>query len=505
MQAKPPPWLRDRPRAAAYLLLLVGFGLRLQGLTFQSLWRDEVDSLRFAVAGSVTSLAQPGWNGPLYTFLLACWVRISGTSEFAGRFSSLMPGVLVLPLLFWLGRRLLSGRAGIIAMALNALSPYLIWYSQELKMYALLCFLGVASFAALLSALRSGGFWRWALYVCLTTVIPYVHILGVLLIPAQVVAFALNWPTYRRRWCSFVASIATLVLPYLPLAIWQVPLLVSSFRTGHPYFPLPKMLSTLAYAWAFGIVHARPWLLIPLGLASLAAALPIGRTRPSPFTPFPAREGGMPSRYCMKVQEEDEKWPGARRALLTWLLAPVILVYLISLRTPVFTDRYLIASVPPLYLLAAAGIDALSRHWRLLGAALLASVLMIGLYAVYLQSSYKIKTDARGAAAIIRQGWQGGDALVLQIPYLSHSMTYYLGPSYYMVEGPYTNYGMAPTELDLYFGSRLVERRRVWLVLSEVAMWDERGLTLDWFRRQSMLVQEWHLARLDLYLFRLPW
>jgi len=497
-------------RFLLYVTLLAGFALRVRGLTFQSLWRDEVDALRFAVSGTVGSLSQVGWNGPLYTVALGQWVNMTGHSEFALRFPSVVFGTASLPLVFWLANCLFGRRGALAATCVVAFSPYCVWYSQEAKMYALLAFLGVASFALFWAAATRGSAWRWAAYVCVTAAIPYVHILGVLLIPAQAVAFLVNWRLLRRRWVPWLVSLGAMTLPYVPLATWQVPLLLSQFHTGHPFYPLPRMLAILWRGWTLGIVvSAEPWLSMPVALAVAAALWPsaswasrilrrLGR----------GREGrrawsGIDSAPGCGGDADDGLQRQAVKLLLAWLLVPVALVYVISLRAPVFADRYLIASAVAFYVLVGWGIERIWVMDRFLGMLLLGVVLVVGLYGVEMQGSYSIKTDARGAADIVRESWQEGDVLVLQIPYLRHSVDYYLGDNYPSVEGPYTNYGMTPEELDENLATQLAGYGRAWLMLSEAAMWDERGLTLAWFRERTQLVAEWHLARLDLYLFSL--
>lgn len=450
-----------------------------------------MDALRFAQSGAVTSLSQLGWNGPLYTWLLAAWVRVAGTTEFALRFSSVIPGVLLLPVLLQLGRRLAppagggrrslgrhhgstSDGTGLFAVALGACSPYLVWYSQELKMYSLLCLLGAVSTATLLAVLERGGARRWATYVLVTATAPYVHVLGVLLVPAQVLAYLVAWPRRRPRGVPFALAVGLMVLPYVPLAAWQAPLLLSAFRTGHPYYPLPQVLSILSRGWTLGILaSAQPLLLVPFALAAVGLVLP--------------------PRATAEV-----------RFLLCWLAVPVLLVHLISLRSPIFTDRYLIASLPALLLLLALGLHRAHARSRVVGVAVGTALLAASLYGVHLQSSYSIKTDARGAADIIRRHWQPGDALVMQIPYLRHSLDYYLGQGYTFIEGPYTNDGASAEEVDRYLRSKVEGLERAWLLLSEADMWDQPGLTEAWFLQHGDRQGLWELARVRLYLFRLP-
>lgn len=55
-------------------LLAIAYATRVFTLTNQSLWRDEVDALRFATAPwteLLKTFTQPGWNG---SFILRCCV-----------------------------------------------------------------------------------------------------------------------------------------------------------------------------------------------------------------------------------------------------------------------------------------------------------------------------------------------------------------------------------------------------------------------------------------------
>jgi len=93
------------------LLSLLAFGWRVAGLASQSLWRDEVDSIRFASrppAELIATFARPGENGPLFFALLNPWLAALGTSEFSLRLQAVLPGVLAVPLTYVLARRLLA-------------------------------------------------------------------------------------------------------------------------------------------------------------------------------------------------------------------------------------------------------------------------------------------------------------------------------------------------------------------------------------------------------------
>jgi mannosyltransferase len=171
-------------RGALLLLLLFAYALPLSGLTTQSLWRDEVDALRFSQAPLSTlanNFSRPGWNGPLYYVLLRVWVALAGTSAFSLRYLSLLCGLLGVALLYRLGETWFSRVVGYVAALLMACAPYMIWYGQEAKMYALLPVLAMAVLLVYGRALagldclcggrrRAGNgpprWWPWAVVPC---------------------------------------------------------------------------------------------------------------------------------------------------------------------------------------------------------------------------------------------------------------------------------------------------------------------------------------------------
>ncbi len=179
-------------RAAIYALVWLAFVWRAWGLDFQSLWRDEVDVLRFAIRPWPELLAmftRPGENGPLFFLLLRFWLAVAGHSEYALRFMALAAGVVAVPLAMVLADRLgLPSSARLAVGLLIATNPYLTWYSQDGKMYALTTALVLASSLAFVQALRRGGPWRWGLYWLLTTLCFYVHVLAVLVIPLHLLS-----------------------------------------------------------------------------------------------------------------------------------------------------------------------------------------------------------------------------------------------------------------------------------------------------------------------------
>jgi uncharacterized membrane protein len=86
----------------------------------------------------------------------------------------------------------------VTAAGLTAFSPLLIWYSQELRDYALLAALGLlATIAAVKLLLRPAVGW-WLLLIGAMTAAVQVHYGAVLLAPLQILLFVV-YATGRAR------------------------------------------------------------------------------------------------------------------------------------------------------------------------------------------------------------------------------------------------------------------------------------------------------------------
>ncbi len=130
------------------LCLWLAGGLRFYRLGAQSLWNDEGLSLGLAGRDVPTILrsAAADIHPPGYYLLLKVWHAFTGDSEFALRAFSALAGLVLVALLYRLGRVYFDRPGALAAAALGALNPFLVYYSQEARMYALAATLGAASF-----------------------------------------------------------------------------------------------------------------------------------------------------------------------------------------------------------------------------------------------------------------------------------------------------------------------------------------------------------------------
>jgi mannosyltransferase len=126
----------------------VGAWLRFATLGAQSYWFDEAQAaheLHLSLGAMLHAVSGIETNPPLYFVLGWAWVHVFGAGEVGLRSLSALAGTALIVLAYLCGRELVSREAGLVAAALAALSPLMIWYSQEAREYMLLAALCAAS------------------------------------------------------------------------------------------------------------------------------------------------------------------------------------------------------------------------------------------------------------------------------------------------------------------------------------------------------------------------
>jgi 4-amino-4-deoxy-L-arabinose transferase-like glycosyltransferase len=137
--------------AAVSATTLLAAVLRLYKLNGANPWWDEGFTYWLAsqdLPGMLLRTA--GDTHPPFSYLLyQLWMPLAGRTLYALRFQAALFGVATVPICAALGKRLGGRAAGIAAAILLAVSPFHIWWSQQIRMYALvalLCALSICLF-----------------------------------------------------------------------------------------------------------------------------------------------------------------------------------------------------------------------------------------------------------------------------------------------------------------------------------------------------------------------
>ena len=326
------------PKKRLLGIVLLGSSLRLLGFLSRPIWYDEAFSLLFAASGPRAMLRgtlSPDLAGaaaeehPLgYYSLLWAWGQIWGNGVPAARALSLVFGLAIVLLIYWIGHRMFSEPVALAGAALTAIAPFQIHHSQEVRMYGLMAVgLIVATWAfweARGQRQRSGSQrWSWwLLFAIAAAMTQYAHNLAAiyLLVLAATPVWERDWRKVRQVFLA--GSLAILFyLPWLVQLPAQFGKLDSGFWTSHP--GVARLLTALM-TFVSNLPLPGPWLIV-----GLAATL-LGVT-------FAAWQTWRAFR---------NKLPGYRRGL--WLaylsFGPLFLLFLISQIVPVFIERALLAN-----------------------------------------------------------------------------------------------------------------------------------------------------------------
>jgi hypothetical protein len=280
----------------------VAGAVRVWDLGEKSLWTDEGVSWALASRGS-----SPYEHPPLYTWLLGGLVRAGLRSEAGLRILSVLPGVALVPLVYAVGRRLLSSSDGLVASALTAVSPCWLMVSQEARMYSLLSLAGAASVLALLGILgsRRPG-WRFLWVVGAWTLVATHHV-GWFLVGTELLW--LGWRRGRDGWSEALllgCIVVLLYAPILPRSFAQVSSRLRQPAGGLLHGGVRGVLRVGAVLYRMGtgyaLPHGRLWLIlgvVPIALAIVGVVRTAGQPRAAgllvawllPVATFVALEG----------------------------------------------------------------------------------------------------------------------------------------------------------------------------------------------------------------------
>ena len=322
------------------LIVLLGYALRAYAVAAPALRDDEAFSVGFASQAPskiLTALARAEPNPPLYWFLLHGWMQVAGRSEIAVRWPSVLAGTVTVALVCYLGSIMLRRSAAQFAALLAALNPFLVWYAQDARVYALLTVLVLAAVCQTWRAMQRNRLRDWVMAGLWWWLALFAHYFAALPLAAIGAAFLLA-PASRKRWREGLALASGIGAAYAPWAIYVSPLLVGHSKGWiSPVGPTDAIwrLFTVASSGAQAS-GAAGWLPIAggvlLALAVLAGSLNLLRRRRSAAIWLIAFGVGAPSA-----------------------------LWLISLVRPVFAEQYFIGALPGVAALGAAGALAGTR------------------------------------------------------------------------------------------------------------------------------------------------
>lgn len=486
------------------LLVVAGLYLRLTYLQTISLHVDEFISL-LAIRG----ILQHGYpllpsgtlyeQGLLFSYLNALALRVLGFSATVGRALSFIISVTTIPLLYYVGKRLFSAPAGLVAATLGALSPESIAWGGRVRMYALLQLLVLLSVWFLWQgAIRKDDRrYRWISILCYLGAL-FTHPVSVLLFPPFLLSLLL---LRGPRGLLKPGLILEAVVPLCGILATFLLKMVGQ----------PGQLGALA--------QARPYLAPSLDIA--AGFRPLlsffGRREQVPLTIF-ALAGLLVlliaiTRKVRRRTAAEALEPDLRSLLFLYIIFGATVFEMVFLVGPTWRDVRYIFMVAPLWLLVASWMTVFAATWlpRVVERTRLAwlwdrskaepiswpltCLLVAGAFLLFVPAAHAAVTKQEWgydlAFEYLQEHWREGDTVLTTVPFACE--LYLPQCDYYASGRAYEEY-VFETEgilLDRWVGAELLDSAtRLDKVL--------RNSSRTWF-----VVDGWRLAaRFDLDFIR---
>ncbi|PJF20885.1 MAG: hypothetical protein CUN56_13910, partial [Phototrophicales bacterium] len=398
------------------LILLLGFGLLLNGLTALDLWVDEGWSVA-ATAGdtpiSVTQMVAEDVHPPLYFYALYIWRSVTGHTIFAMRYYSVLMIIVCAAVIYRLGKKLQSDLTGALAAVLYILHDLVRVLGQEIRQYPQ---------AQLLTALLVWAYLSWwekpthprtiALILAGLALLWTVYWGGFVLL-----ALGLHSLLTRRNIIKPYIIIAIGFLPWLPVLYFQLTQQIGAEGLGHALPPTWYGFQVLIYQ-----LLGRPewfWLVLSaIGMWHVAQR----RIDPRRFT----------------------------LGLVIVITAGLSLV--INLLLPTLTYRMLSILIPLILLLAAAAIGQLTRFWRISASV---GVIMLSIWLP--SAGHPVHLPWRNVAEFIAQHRTATDTVLIDTWFDTYAFAFYLDQQ---------NVSYIPTELHWRRNQRVdvQDLDGIWLV-----------------------------------------
>lgn len=418
--------------------VFIGFILRVIGLTHSSIWHDEGYTmwlLKYNIWEIIKRTARDV-HPPGYYLLAKPWVNFWGSSEFSIRFFSLIFSVGIIYLVYIIVKEIIQKRAAFWSALFVALSPFMIRFGQEARMYGVVAFFTTLATYFFVKFIKEDNKKALIGYVLAVIVAVYTQYYAFFVIISHWLILSIYTPGFWRfkwkeslqkkvyifnvNWWLANAAIFLSYLPWFYVAYKQVT------RVSTSYWIKPEWITSrtipgsvfqfLSYSH-FDLFHEGGWwgrLFFWIVFAALFL---------------------FPLIFLRKKV-------ALKNIISIYLFGylPMILVYVVSkIKTPIYQDRYFPFSAIGIFVLWGTAIGYLkNKKTRYALAAVLVAIMILGQFIMRQNVNHKMKQLSK---SVMLQA-QESDVFISGELYTFLDGAYYLGyDRLKLLSGPVDGYG----------------------------------------------------------------
>lgn len=446
---------------------------------------------------------------PLHPVTLYYWTRLFSISETSLRLYSALFGISAIFFVFLIARDLFGRKNAVISSFLFSINLTLIAYSQEVRLYSLVMFLGTASSYFLLKSLQSQKNSYWTGYIIFTLLGLYTHFLYELLLIAQITYIIFDLVMVRGYTINLIFNkllkgnrntIRKTFCVFLIIALLSSPLILRTFRGGNaeqwrgkPTLDITAR-SIIGFAtWIYPTESLRykikNFLIYEFTFSEYLLVLSVVFTVILSYTFVFITITLKLKKHKLKDFFKKEK---SAIYLLNLFLFPSLFSFFLSVATPipVFGPvHYVLYSIPPFIILLSEGLLSFRPRYFKLFISLFVLVNVIPLHAYY---SNVDKAQWRELSGYLKDKKVGNEPVVTSIYSGEVTLRYYYGDYENIVGVKNLN----------EFKEMVKGKDNFWLALSLWGYYDPEGLIQKYANENYELTESKHFFDIDAYHYR---
>lgn len=234
------------------VIICIGIFLRLINIISEQLWEDEAISIAMATSSNnkFWTIVIGDIHPPLYYLILRAWIYMFGNSVLSARLLSAIFSILTMPILYLIGKEIADDKFGLIVIFIYSISPFSIFFANEVRAYSLIHFLFTGMlFFALRSIKKPDNFKNYMLLGIIGALLIYTHYMGFIYFGTLILGIIILKRKEKVVFKNLIFSLLITLLSYIP---W-IPYAFQDLLGGaHGYAGGQLNLISLSY-WGFNM------------------------------------------------------------------------------------------------------------------------------------------------------------------------------------------------------------------------------------------------------------
>ncbi|HEU5114142.1 MAG TPA: glycosyltransferase family 39 protein [Candidatus Paceibacterota bacterium] len=389
----------------SYILVLVALAAALSLFIWmrQSITLDEAQSVwqtSRSLSGVMTVVAKDV-HVPLYFVGLHYWEILFGTDSFAIRVFSLIFFLLAIPAIFALAKEAYSVRVAYVTALITAISPFLNWYGSDARMYSLMFLFTILSHLLFIRLWKRPSRTTWFLYGAVAMLGVFTHLFFLFVLFVQGLFFAIKRDIFPRESMRHFVRIA--IIAGAACLAWFVYRYFAGAGLTNPVLARPSSVDFFNvfsnFFLGFQTDQVNTFYLSLWPLLVFAG-----------FTFLARKEVRGPETAYLALAS----------------FVPVGLAFIVSATLqPIFLSRYLIVSLPSLYVLVVFFLASYRGFASDFALSALVAVMLAMLVVQAVQPSSPVKEDFKDAASYVSANATPSDLFVVSAPFITYPVEYY--------------------------------------------------------------------------------